>query len=737
MYTYICLQNTCIAHLLHMVVYTLSERGAVENHSTMYVCAYMCVHLYQEYFFTTFTYICVYMYICIYVYMYICTCIYVYVCIYLHIVGAQGSGELQCYVCVCVYEYMYMKYMYINRMYICTFSKRRAAENHNVKYVCVRTCVHAYAIYLHIVYVCMSAHTFSERRAAENHSASPRAHRRSAVGICLFARRCSILGSCTRACPSQRAYFCSRRTHALDLLSCFFCRRLALCVCLCRQNCACLVGLLDDDRLSVSYTPSCPGKNSLLSKAPSRPDLLLRINIDLSFAHIFQPPPVLPMPPAPAPFGGGGGGGLPQPLFCAPPSPTLTASSAAGEGGLQPHAAHARAQMGGAGTLARDMQYMRLRLRPLHRLVGHDEAVTCVAVVPLGSAPCVYALDHTHEVGALGGMGVRGLLASSSLDGSVRLWSLATGEPLEPVLRPLGRACSVECVALAPDGKCVAAGCDDGAVRVWNLAGVNPTHRTAHAKKHASRHLSTRNARETLVLRARGALDVVADALQNLGHDSLDHLKRLGLASAQGTRAGGGCSSGCAGGWAVVEARRTLVVDGHRLPVSCLVYSRSGALIVSACVGGEVKVWLAADGILLRTVLRCPLGVRVSTLQLTSEPADRVWVGCSDGLLRGARLPDLEAEVLFTCHTCNTLQHTATHCNTLQHTVTHCNTLHHCAPLCNTLQHSATWRGARLSDSAAQVALICNTLRHTATYCNTLRHTAIFGEVLACPTQPL
>ena len=29
------------------------------------------------------------------------------------------------------------------------------------------------------------------------------------------------------------------------------------------------------------------------------------------------------------------------------------------------------------------------------------------------------------------------------------------------------------------------------------------------------------------------------------------------------------------------------------------------------------------------------------------------------------------------CHTCNTLQHTATHCSTLQHTATHCSTLQH------------------------------------------------------------
>jgi len=49
------------------------------------------------------------------------------------------------------------------------------------------------------------------------------------------------------------------------------------------------------------------------------------------------------------------------------------------------------------------------------------------------------------------------------------------------------------------------------------------------------------------------------------------------------------------------------------------------------------------------------------------------------------------ARILTVCnHTCNALQHTATHCNTLQHTATHCNTLQHTATHCITLHHTAS-----------------------------------------------
>jgi hypothetical protein len=148
---------------------------------------------------------------------------------------------------------------------------------------------------------------------------------------------------------------------------------------------------------------------------------------------------------------------------------------------------------------------------------------------------------------------------------------------------------------------------------------------------------------EKLVLRAKSAIDVLVDSLKTLSPDSLDHLRNLSL-PASGMRAGGSCSSGRAGAWQVPEAQRTQCVDGHRLPLSSLFYTRSGTLLVSACAGGQVKIWSAVDGALLRTIIRSPQGVAVGCVALATEPM--LWAACSDGVLRGARIPELEAEAL-------------------------------------------------------------------------------------------
>jgi WD40 repeat protein len=78
------------------------------------------------------------------------------------------------------------------------------------------------------------------------------------------------------------------------------------------------------------------------------------------------------------------------------------------------------------------------------RLEGHGEAVRDVAFSPNGR-----------------------LIASGSVDRTVRLWDVTRGAEI----RSLERYGAALCVAFSPDVKLVASGLDNSTVRLWDTAG--------------------------------------------------------------------------------------------------------------------------------------------------------------------------------------------------------------------------------------------------------------------------
>lgn len=212
-------------------------------------------------------------------------------------------------------------------------------------------------------------------------------------------------------------------------------------------------------------------------------------------------------------------------------------------------------------------------------LVGHTALVRSVAFSPSGTMLASGSMDSTIKVWDVGSGDVLvtlpghvglvrsvafspdgRLLASGGVDGTVKLWEVGTWAEL----RRLDHLAAVNSVAFSPDGVLLVTACTDTRVRLWDIAA----------------------GKEVLVLSGH------ADLVWSVSF------------SPDGQRVASGSEDGTARLWDVRTGRslKTLVhtIDGERVPVNTVAFSPDGAVLATGSDANVVELWNVSTGAKVR-----------------------------------------------------------------------------------------------------------------------------------------
>ncbi|KAI0890603.1 WD40 repeat-like protein [Annulohypoxylon maeteangense] len=154
-------------------------------------------------------------------------------------------------------------------------------------------------------------------------------------------------------------------------------------------------------------------------------------------------------------------------------------------------------------------------------------------------------------------------IASSSADGTVRIWDAVTGQHAETLV---GHMAGVSAVAWSPDSATLASGSDDKAIRLWDRV----TGRPARAGKPL------------------------------LGHHSYVYCLAF---SPKGNILASGSYDEAVFLWDVRAGRLMRSLPAHSDPVSGIDFCRDGTLVVSCSTDGLTRIWDTSTGQCLRTLV--------------------------------------------------------------------------------------------------------------------------------------
>jgi WD40 repeat protein/tRNA A-37 threonylcarbamoyl transferase component Bud32 len=326
-----------------------------------------------------------------------------------------------------------------------------------------------------------------------------------------------------------------------------------------------------------SFLPAAqvPISQSHISQSPSHPtfpsaDLRTRSTQSASQSPTQSPtqPPAQPTPSSPPSR---------PPATRSPTSRPPTARPAAESANSQVVNSQVRHESG-ANSGARTSGSSPRRSRCLHTLIGHSSWVTCV--VPSPNTPA---------------------FASSSLDDTIKIWNLNTGDLL---LTLTGHSRGVNTIAISPDGRTLVSGSDDYTVRVWSFSsGTLLGALTGHSRDVNAVAISPDG--KLLISggedRTIRLWNTSSGALLKTLAEVAGMIKTIAISSDGKLLASGGLDNKTKL-WSLRTGEYLRTFIGHINPVHAILFTPDGQTLITASKDKTIRLWNVQTGELIRTL---------------------------------------------------------------------------------------------------------------------------------------